>query len=458
MLAAARLRLLIWCRGSEVGYRQNSIWDRKIVLQEQAAIAVTSFFGSDGYAHVFALNEGGDINHIAVSASEVVDRQFIGSAIGMTDSKGKLAEQLSIDAVEHPSGTLRVAVNGVQYVQQGSDAPWQQVQNSRCTRFLAFKEKLYCALIVKGAEIGSPARSDTTVGFLFIFPIWYAAEKHSDKLVLAAETEGVWAIRAVVDPAEPFDINPDFLAGIDNAGKIHLLYFGSRGGGFWFIGGGPGAAGAFATGGPSYLRFAQVSVEDLLEQAASTPAGTQSVYPADDLLMINGVTPNEMPFLLGRDIPLIDNPDAWIQLRPLNQQFSFDSRSGKFHGLMWGDRVSLDDGEHKVAFNLPGDFPRGLDSNWVTISMRNGLWRNRFEVVSGSDVPRGFCWLRDPAPFVRVDPLGSVHTLLIAQTTGGTGNRSGNASFSCAIGYLTDQGDSWSAPINLGRCKSPWGR
>jgi len=172
--------------------------------------------------------------------------------------------------------------------------------------------------------------------------------------------------------------------------------------------------------------------------------------------MINGAPPAKMPFLQSRDLPLVDNPEAWFQLRPLTQQFSFDSRSGEIRGLMWGERVRLDDGERKVMFNYPGDFPRGLDSTWLTISMRNGLWLNRFDVVAGDDVPQGFYWVRYPEAYARVDPHGKLHVLLIAKV-GGTGNWPWDANPPCAIGYLTDKGNGWSAPINLGSCQRSWG-
>jgi len=408
---------------------------QEIVLQGQPAKSVTSLIGSDGHVHVFVLNERGDIHHIEVSTDKVVGHQPIGFAAGMVDSKGDPSNKLSIDAIEHPKGTLRLAVNGVQYVRQNSGASWQQVENSRCTRFLAFRERLYCAFIAKGEEIGSAKRTDRTFGLLILLPLYWSEEKRSDKLVVAEEKKGEWVIRAVVDPNEAFDVDPDFLANIDSSGTIHLFYFGSRGGGFWGVIGGAGGAGAFSFDQPSNMRFAHISADALVEQPATESAGAALPSARGNPLMIEGVPPTKMPFLKSRDVPLVRNPEAWFELRPLTQQFSFDASTGQIRGLM--------DGAWKRYNNLVG-------GSYMGVSMLSGDWINHVDVVAG-DVPKGVLWVRYPEPFVRVDPVGRLHALLIGKVGG-----SWAATPSCSIGYFAEGRNGWSAPIILGSCQKDW--
>lgn len=411
---------------------------QEMVLQVQSAKAVTSLIGSDGYVQVFALNEHGDIRHFEVSADKVVSQQLIGVATGMVDSKGDPSTQLSIDAIEHPKGTLRVVVNGVQYVRQNPGASWQQAQNSRCVRFLAFREKLYCAFIAKGNEIGSAKRTDRTFGLLIILPLYWSEEKRSDKLVLAEEKNGEWVVRAVVDPNEPFDIDPDFFASVDASGAIQFFYFGSRGGGFWGIVGGAGGAGAFSFATPSAMRFAQVSANALVGKPTTESEKTASSQARQDLLMIDGVPLEKMPFVKSRDVPKIQNPSAWNELRPLTQQFSFDVLTGQIRGLMNPYYITFNDIHH-------------IRSGYVGISMSSGVWINHVDIAVG-DMPKQILWMSHPGPFVRVDQLGKLHALVIGK------EESWRLQPPCKIGYFAEKSNGWSAPIILGNCQrwSQW--
>jgi hypothetical protein len=415
---------------------------QEIVLLERSSKVVTTLVGSDGYVHVFALGQSADLHHAVVSKTNVIKRESIGTVAAMEGPEHESRGRTAIDAIEHPRGALRVAVKGTQYIQVVPGGAWEKSQNSLCDRYLVYGERLFCAGIAKGKEIGTPIRRDVTFGLLGVLPLWWSTQKQSDKLVLAEEIDGAWHVSAVVDPEEPFDIDPDFFAGIDAKGTIHLLYGGSRGGGLFAVvgAGGPGfAGGAGSIGAPSVVRFAQVPVDNLKGGGSLARSGAGIEAESATPVRIKGAALGKMPFMKRRDAALAENPEAWLELRPFAQKFSLDRSSGEIRGLMWAERMKLDDGERRATFNTLGDFPRALDSSWVSVSMLDGRWLNHFDVVTGDDVPVGFSWWSNPEALARVDANGKLHALLIA-----TGKRN------VGLSYVTDGGIGWSAPLILG--------
>jgi hypothetical protein len=413
-----------------------------VTLLEHSSTLVTSLVGSDGYVHVFALNQSGDIHHIVLSDTQVINHELIGAAMELVVSKSWPTGLASIDTIEHPLGTLRVAVKGMQYVQRGSKAIWQKVENSRCSRYLANKERLFCAYIAKGDEIGTHTRKDTTVLLLVILPVWSSMEKRSDKLVLAEEIDGAWHIRAIVDPEEPFDIDPDFFAGIDAKGTINLLYAGSRRGGFGAIvgAGGPGfAGGAVAIGWPSSVRFAQIPIGNLSELSVAANSVGELVKTSQKLAMIEGVQVAAKPLI--KDRYGVDR-ENWPDLRRFSQQFSLHAASGEIHGLMFADNLILDDGKRRLR--IGGAY--NLEPTWVSLALRDGQWLNHYDVVTSSDSPPGLSWDYRSEGYTRSDPQGRLHLLLIAKM------EEKSYRISCEITYLTNSGSGWSAPLLLGGC------
>lgn len=180
------------------------------------------------------------------------------------------------------------------------------------------------------------------------------------------------------------------------------------------------------------MRFAHVSADTLVEQPLTESSRTAFPLARGNLLMIEGGPSTKMPFLKSRHVPKIRNPSAWFELRPLTQQFSFDASTGRIRGLM--------EGNEKTYYNLVG-------GRYMGVSMLRGDWINHVDVVVG-DLPKEISWMSYPRPFVRVDPLGRLHALVIGKENG-----LWKLTPSCNIGYFAEGPKGWSAPMILGRCQ-----
>lgn len=180
---------------------------KELILLQEPTRQSTILISKDGLVHVFAIDDGRQLNHIEILGDEVITHELL-DAIERKSSQ-------DIDAVEHPHGQLRVLAGEKQYVRPSPDLGWQEIMGNRCSRFVSVGDVIFCAFAANGEEVRAPQRTDVTVGFFILIPIAWWSHKYASKLVLAQETGDGWLIRAVLDADTQLDADRDFMMETD---------------------------------------------------------------------------------------------------------------------------------------------------------------------------------------------------------------------------------------------------
>ena len=398
----------------------------ELILLEEPPELGTSLIATDGVAHLFLIDEDKRLHHLEILGDEIITREFLGVI-------ETLEPWTVLDAVEHPRGKLRVIAGDKQYLRSAPNLNWQEVKGNRCTRFVPVGDDLFCAFVIQGEEIGAPERTDYTYGWFFLVPFVYWSHEHASKLVLAQESEDGWIVRAVVDPDTTMDANSDFMVGTDSLGNIHFLYFTSKGGGTFIFFAGNYSGGASGSAPESELRYAQVTIDQLL------------THTTDGQNQASSNNPTPMQWMTIKGTPLTHKPFvkkdsnynyARIVLRPLSRNFSTNKTTGEINGLMWAWVCTLDDGKRQLPLIGP-------DQSWVEVGIRNGQWSPRFNIVTAEDYPTSnYSWSQFEQ-LIKTDFKGNRHVLLQGVEPG----------FWIApryMNYLVKDGVNWSAPLTLG--------
>lgn len=360
---------------------------------------------------MFVVDKGKQLRHIEILGDEIVNREIL----GIIETKPSEV----IDAVEHPIGKLRVLAGNKQYVQVAPDRRWHEIKENRCTRFVPLADDLFCSFVIKGEEIAAPERTDYTVGWCLIAPIFFWSHEHASKIVLAQESPDDWIVRAVVDPETPMDAGGDFMVGTDSLGNIHFLYFTSRGGGafFFFAYGYSGAGGIREP--KSELRCAHLTIDGLLSQPtdAQNAALTSNQTPMKWVSVKGTALPNKP--LIKKDLQY---DSAIAELRPLNNHFSVNKVTGEVNGLM------------------------GTSGLWMELSLHDDKWRPYYNVVTTDGFPNSnWQWFPTDNPFIKIDGKGTYHVLLKSVE-----RKSDWSSAKRIMNYFYKKHNDWSAPLKLG--------
>ena len=374
----------------------------EIILQEEVKLNDDSRFSSliskDGHVHLFLTDKKKQTHHIEISGNEVLNREMLGVADGF-----------SLDAIEHPSGTLRVVAGDKMFI-RSEGGKWQEIKGNKCQRFIAVGEDLLCAFIAKGEEIGGPKRTDWIAGWFILIPVAFPLPSvHADKLVLAQESEDGWAIRAVFDPETKLSARPGFFAGSDQHGSLHFLYCAS-GGSKWFILAFGGYSGVAGSGDVSKteLRYVRVQHDQFLER----------VTGLDDSESGPG-KPSRLPSSI-QGLPLAKSEQDIFPKR-LDRLFTINGASGDPEGLN-----------------------RASQGMWVQIKITDGQWVPHYDVVTAVDLPdSGARWNEDEPALIKSDRNGNTHVLLVKVRAGFW--RSSNE-----MCYFLKTGNHWTAPLILG--------
>jgi hypothetical protein len=397
----------------------------ELILHEKPPIMSSSLIDKEGAAHVFVVDKERQLNHIEILGDKITAREVLGIIE---------AEQVPfLDTIEHPPGKLHVLAGDKQYLRAAPNLEWQEIRGNRCARFVPVGDDLFCAFVIKGEEAGAPERTDYTVGWFLLVPIFYWSHVHASKLVLAQETPHGWIIRAVVDPEMSMDTDDDFMVASDSLGNIHFLYFTSKGGGAFYVFAYYPGAGAGGISPEPKLRYARLKFDRIVGDAADArnQASNKNRAPMK-WIPVTGVPLTHKPF-----IKLDSNyNNAYIVLRPLSRNFSINKATGEVHGLMYAGQCTLDDGERQLPLFGP-------DRSWVEVNILDEKWSPYFNIVTAEDFPTsGYSWHQFEKE-IKTDSKGNLHALL-----GGL-----KPSFWTAprhINYLVKIGDNWSAPLTLG--------
>jgi hypothetical protein len=409
----------------------------ELILLDEPTRLATSLIDRDGHAHIFLADGKKQLRHVEVLGDTVVKSEIL----AITDA----GKETIIDAVEQPAGKLRVLIGGKQYVRPAPNQPWQEIKGNRCQRFLPIKEDLFCAFVIKGEDVNAPKRTDYYGGFFLISPFFFWKTNQAAKLVIAQEEAPAtsvdsWTIRGVVDPESALDAESDFIVETDNQGTVHILYYATRGGGFFFVGCGGFSCAGGSTGEGHTLHYAKVARDQLVPQApenqnqASSPANAPTSWRS-----VQGALLPPIPPSMREDLKRI--PD--LRIRPLQRLFTLNKASGDIGGLL-GSQVTVNDVGNTRRFE-PG--PCGVLSNncgrlLVEFGIHDGTWLSAVDVVAAPDLPETDLWIADA--LAKSDTNGNVHVLLERIKPG----------FWVAtrfITYLTKSGGNWSAPLTLGR-------
>jgi hypothetical protein len=398
----------------------------ELILFDKPVILSSSLIDKVGSAHVFVVDQARQLYHIEIIGDKIITREFLGK-IGTKQA-------IFLDTVEHPTGKLRVLAGDKQYFQVAPNGDWQEIKGNQCAQFLPVGDDLYCAFVIKGEKIASPERTDYTFGWFLLVPILYWSHEHSSKLVLAEESPDGWIIRAVVDPDTPMDADSDFLVGTDSIGNIHFLYSASKGGGAFILFAYGYSGGAAASGPKSQLRYARLTFDQLLSHFSDTQ-NQALINPSTPLkwITIKGASLEQKP-CIKKDFNYHHAP---IELKPLNKKFSVNKVSGNVNGLMWASQCTLVDDTRELPMTGP-------NQSVVEVSLRDGQWSPRFNIVTANDFPTsGILWNLDNLS-IKLDGKGKYH-LLLQSLDPGWKNRK-------YINYLLKDATDWSAPLVLGRC------
>ena len=399
----------------------------QMVLLDESITLSTSLIGTDGRVHLFVTNAKRQLRHIEVLSDTVMKSEIL----GLVDTD----ERAAIDAVEQPSGQLRVLIGDKQYVRAAPGLSWQEFKGNRCQRFLPIKNELFCAFVIKGEEVGAPKRTDYYAGLIFIIPWLSWSSTQAAKLVIAQQSAAGpsgdrWLIRGVVDPNSLLDAESDFMAGIDNRGTLHVLYIASRGGAFFIMGGvGPSGGGGYWEH-PSRLRYARFDIAQLPLNPISQDEESRTDMVESRWLPIQGTTlsfPTDSPSGKGKGTSFVPG----VRTRPLSAHFVVHKMSGNMSMLMsW-----LSQGV------LTGD-------DWVEFQFQPHDWLPGYTFVITEDLPgSGYKWRnREQHVAIKSDNKGNLHVLL--QHSSGGGFWSDGDYF---MDYLIKSNKGWSAPLTLGK-------
>jgi hypothetical protein len=384
----------------------------ELILSEKPPMMSSSLIDKEGTAHVLIVDKARQLYHIQILGDKIIGRELLGTI------ETKQAD--FIDIVEHPLGKLRILAGDKQYYQASPNLAWQELKGNRCARFVPTDDELFCAFVVKGEEIAAPERTDYTVGWFLLVPIFYWSHEHASKLVLAKETPSGWLVSAVVDPDTPLDANSDFMVGSDNLGNINFLYFTSKGGGAFIIFAYGYSGGVGGTSPEPKLRCGQLSIDRLQSQFSdSKDQPVNDSVTKFQWLPIKGASLIDKPFIKAANKYELKN--VYVVLRPLNRNFSVNRSTGEVNGLMWAGQ------------------------EWVELSLHNGEWSPRLNVIAtkGYPVPN-YEWFDSDKPLIKIDGKGRHHLLLehVERESIWTSRKYMN--------YLLKNNDGWSAPLTLG--------
>lgn len=393
----------------------------ELILLEKPPIFSSSLIDIKGAAHVFIVDQERQLKHIKIINDIIIHREFLGIIEG--------EQSISLDAVEHPYGKLRVLAGDKQYYQVAPNRKWQEIRGNQCGRFVPVGDKIFCAFVVKGEEIKAPERTDYTFGWFLLVPIFSWSHEHASKLVLAEESSEGWIIRSVVDQDTPLDAHRDFLVETDNLGNIHFLYFTSKGGGTFFIFAYGYGGGANVSTPKPKLNYARLTLNQLLSHSTNALNQELSNYSNSmKWLSIKGVPMEEIPFSIEYRAytPIIFNP--------LNIRFAVNKATGNVDGLIWTGQCPI-----MNAILEPKANP-----SIVEVSIDNGEWSPHFNIVATTDFPTtGISWQPNQNLSIKLDSTGKYH-LLLQSFDPGWKNRK-------YINYLVKDAIDWSKPLPIGR-------
>jgi hypothetical protein len=397
-----------------------------VTLFDHVPRAAASAMTSNGGLHVVAVDREGWVRHLQIQDEEIVVEERLGRLA--TSASGPTPP---IDVVEHPLGTLRVLASDLSFRRAADQSAWEETAGNRCAAFLPTADRLLCAFVLDGTEVSAPRRTDVSGGLLLVVPVVWWTHETADKLVVAEETDAGWELRWVVDPNTTLDAGPDFLAGIDVDGTIHLVFAEGRGGGYFIASGGPGGAGALAGGPASHLRLAVVETG----RRGGAPPNAGSVTDAPDRrwqpVGARPLQSNLLDALTGS--AAVGN----LGLRPVDRHFSLDSRTGTIS-------VTVSVPTHVLTGDRASSLAPQDDSAWTVFRLCGDAWCGEPELAAADQLPDpSFRWHADE-PLLVVDETGRDHLLLIATDPGFWVNSSRTV-------YLEREptGD-WSAPLELG--------
>jgi len=403
-ISCANGLLLMGCVSTQLAPEARSTLDRRPSLDvsvgrpmrlfDHPPDRVAGLRSHDGRVHVFAIDSEKVLQHVEVDGDSITVREQVGKA-----AEG--SEPIMLDAVEWPSGTLRVVYGPVQFVRSRGDGTWRKIERNRCVRFVVARQRLYCGFVMSGKEFGSQERTDVYWGLVMIFPLAIPVQRQSEKLVIAEAVDESWTVRAVLDVEDPLDAQPYFLMDVDNDEFVHVLYAVNRGGGWFVIG--PGLAG----GGPEgSLRYARVKSSMLDKSSDGT--SKRSAEPVI-LLSSDAVSDSRLGMLY-----FVVNP-AFGRLEGL-------VTGVHHHHALWGAELVFD--ELRVDSSRPV-----LRDDWP----REGMRYTYFNVM------------------VAADADGTLHALV--PSCGGKGPFGCEPGFNY-LSYLRRRDGEWSHPIELAT-KSP---
>ncbi len=393
----------------------------------------TSLIDRDGNAHLFIIDKKKQLHHVEVHGDTVFARELLGVVESVND--------LAFDAVEHPSGKLRVLTGDQEFIRASPTGPWVEIKGNRCTRFVTAGDDLFCACVIKGEEIGAPKRTDYYFFMLEGLPLFWWSNVHASKIVLAHESGDAWAIRAVLDPETNLDADDDFMVGSDGRGIIHFLYSTSRGGGVGMYGIGTRGGGGKTTSPTPELRYAQVAIDQLLPLSVNAQDKELSAAGAKNpLLPIHSTPISTLPKQISQkgieSFTLLERQFA-VTLSPFARQFVVNNSTGEIKGLMHIRGGTLDDGVRKLSFEGERAF--------LEVNIRNGVWGRDIDIVAAQEVPDStYTWWEKEGSLIKIDPTGNFHALLMNSQKGGW-------TPDYFINYLLKDGTNWSAPLKLGK-------
>lgn len=379
------------------------------ILLDNDAVSSTGLVSSDGSIHVFAADEERKFYHLEINRDGVVRREILGKL-------DNSAEEVAIDAVEQAAGTLRVLIGDRQYLRSRPDAPWREIRENRCVRFLVAGERLFCGFKISGAEIEAPKRKDVSVGLFVVLPIVYWSNMQAEKLVLAQEIDGQWMIRAVFDADTILDADNDFVLQTDVRGVVHALYYNSRGGTVWAAVGGPGGAMGGASGFKPELRHASL----LLDQLPPVNIATNTAVDPKNTSHWISVHGADLPELRVSNTPF--PYQGW--LRPLNRHFAIDASSGAMIGIT----------------DVSEETDAGIVDQVIRVSALGPSWFPVPEIIAVGRIPDDR-FAHYSLDLIRIDDEGGNHVLAMGCSMwGGT----------CFKTYFRRAANRWSAPLILG--------
>lgn len=368
---------------------------------------IKSLITEDGVAHLFAADRKNQIHHVEVSDNEIVLREILGVVEGSPSRQ-------TLDAIEHPIGTLRVLAGDKQFIRSTSGKKWQEIKGNLCEKFVTTNDNLFCAFIANGKKFGTPERKDWYVGNFYIIPFVFWRNVNPDKLVLAQESPDGWIIRAVLDPETKLSARSGFVIWTDRDSSFYFLYSVS---GNITIGPFMGTPAQYRNISTAELRYARVPYERLV---AGSRHNVSQAGEAEE---------NPIPWEIVQGLPVDPVPyGGSLSGGDVVPHFFWKSAPREFEGLVWYSSMSDEYG--------------GIsDSAWYDVKIREGKWAPRVEdIVAVRDMPEGALWHVIAPPVIANDSEGNIHLLMLKHK---------RFSLSGEICYFIKKGTIWSAPLKI---------